>query len=140
MSPQRKFRQCLHSAPSGVCLRCSARLSAPCFREDPIDPYLATPWHPSLDPPTPALADIFNSFLRHPRRPSLPHNRSATRSSVLTRPPSGCLIFRLSRFNSPTVYRRIIKTYIPAKSHSEKRFTLANKLNILISSHHNWFR
>lgn len=37
-------------------------------------------------------------------RATLLHNRSPPR---LTRPPLGCLIFRLSRFNSPTAQRRI---------------------------------
>lgn len=79
----------------------------PLPREDPIDPYLATPWHPSLDPPTPALADIFNAFFRHPRRPSHPSSQPVRRDSLLTRPPLGCLIFRLSRFSSPTAQRQI---------------------------------
>lgn len=79
----------------------------PLPREDPIDPYLATPWHPSLDPPTPVLADIFNASFRHPRRPSHPSSQPVRRDSLLTRPPLGCLIFRLSRFSSPTAQRRI---------------------------------
>lgn len=106
MSPQRKLRQCLHSAPSGACLRHSAWLSAAFERTLSIaisrhhDILLLIRRHS-------ALVDILNSSLRHPRRPSHPSSQPIRRGLLLTRPPSGCLIFRLSRFNSLAAQRRI---------------------------------
>lgn len=131
MSPQRKLRQCLHSAPSGACLRHSAWLSAAFERTLSIaisrhhDILLLIRRHS-------ALVDILNSSLRHPRRPSHPSSQSVRRGSSRDRHQdvsfSDCLVSILWPLSDGS------PTCIPAKLHDEKRFTLASGLNILISS------
>lgn len=63
--------------------------------------------------------------LRYPRRPNHPSSQPVRRDSLLTRPPSGCLIFRLSRFNSPTAQRRITEMRAYQRNYMTKKDLLS---------------
>lgn len=86
-------------------------------RPSPISPIPLSPASPKAEPP----------FL-------------TTGPPRLTRPPLGCLIFRLSRFSSPAARRRITDAHTGEITRRRKNLLLQVDSGVLLSSRGGWFR